>query len=424
MWLYFLSCTPTPEPIPEDPVIGILITPSDLIVPTGSNVQLKATGLTEERNSIDLTNSVAWNVEHYAIASIADGLDKEGLLTAQEAGSTRLYAQYNDIRSPYTQITVTEAELERLSINPNEINLVEGESIQVSATGYFSNGSSGDFTQQVRWITADGSIVQIPEAGKIKGISVGDTSIHAAYDQHESPDIAVEVQAYQENGKPDLVIDDANGYILDGTAYIDVKIKNKGSQSAFEFWVDAWGNRDTSPSEDEIGDDYRYVPYLTPNHYTILSFQFPYSAESGNAWIQIDTNNYVDEIRDSNNDHSLLIQQEQSTIYNDISLDYFDSGANSDGSRSYFVDITNNGTESIPLLFVDLYFDQRDQPVLGTDGDEYVTIEELYPGETKWADFLIYTPCSPCRSWVMVDSLDFIAESDESNNIGGPLSFP
>ena len=33
------------------------------------------------------------------------------------------------------------------------------------------------------------------------------------------------VQAFQENGKPDLIIDDANGYIFAGTAYLDVKVK-------------------------------------------------------------------------------------------------------------------------------------------------------------------------------------------------------
>ena len=161
------------------------------------------------------------------------------------------------------------------------------------------------------------------------------------------------------------------------------------------------------------------IPHLTPNHYTILSFQFSYAEEMEMHGFRsiLQMISKRSGIQTSHSSHTRTRE-----AFYDVSVDYFDSSTNIDGSRSYFVDITNNGTESIPLLFVDLYFDQENQPELGTDGDEYVTIEEIYPGETKWADFLISDPCSPCRSWVMVDSLDFIVESDESNNIGGPLS--
>ena len=42
------------------PVIGILITPDEVIVPVGTDVQLEATGLSEDRNAVELTDAADW----------------------------------------------------------------------------------------------------------------------------------------------------------------------------------------------------------------------------------------------------------------------------------------------------------------------------------------------------------------------------
>lgn len=424
MLLFLLACTPPTKEYTSDELIGLLITPTDLILPVGSQVQLEAIGLTENRETVPLTDSVDWNIEHYAIATISEDLDSEGILDAHSEGTTRVYAQYQDIKSPYSTIIVTASTLERLTIHPNEADLVEGETVSISATGYFSNGSSGNFTQQARWVTGDGSIVKIPSPGELLGISPGETRIHAIYEDLQSESIPVTVQPFYENGKADLIIEEAEGFIYEGVAYFDVRIKNQGNASAVEFWVDAWGERLVAPDPFDIGDYYEKLPYLSPSHYANLSFSFPFSQNSGASWIQIDTSNSVEESRESNNSKQISIETIFNTASADLSIDYFETLLNDDGTRSYFIDVTNNGSETIPYLFVDLYPDQIYAPELGTDGEQYIAIEDLAPGETKWADFIYQGTCSGCMSWCMVDSLNFLEEIDEDNNIGGPLLIP
>ena len=425
MIFFLFACNPTKDTAyEEDPLVGLLVTPNNLILPVGSTVQLEAIGLTENRETRILTDSVEWNIEHYAIGTISDNLDEEGLLQTHSEGSTRLYAQIDDIRSPYVDIIVTEATLERLSIHPNEIDLVEGETTELTATAYFSNGSSGDFTQQVRWVTDDGSIAQIPKPGEIKGIGVGETRIHATYEMTESESIPVEVQPFYENGTPDLIIEEATGFIYDGTAHMEVRIKNQGNASAHNFWVDVWAQRTTEPQEYDVGDDYKDIPYLSPNHYATLSFEFPYGNNIGQSWVHIDTTNAIEESRESNNSIQFEISEVSSNIADDLSIDFFDTILNDDGTRSYFIDVTNNGSESVDYFFVDLYPDQNTSPEIGTDGSQYIAIEDLAPGQTAWADFIYEGTCSGCASWCMVDSLDFIPESNEENNIAGPLNIP
>ena len=424
MLLLLLACNSSSQDSASDELIGLSVTPIDLIVPIGATVQLEAIGLTENRETIALTDSVDWNIEHYAIATISEDLDSKGVLNAHAEGSTRVYAQYGDIKSPYNTIIVTDSTLERLTIHPNEADIVEGETVYISATGYFSNGSSGDFTQQAMWVTADGSIVKISSPGELLGVSPGDTRVHAIFEDLESESIPVTVQPFYENGKADLIIEEADGFIYEDMAYFDVRIKNQGNASAVEFWVDAWGERIVAPDPFDVGDYYEKIPYLSPNHYINLSFSFPFSESSGDSWIQIDTSNSVEESRESNNSKQIFIETIFNTASDDLSIDYFDTLLNDDGTRSYFINVTNNGSETIPYLFIDLYPDQIYPPELGTDGEQYIAIEDLAPGETQWADFIYPSTCSGCISWCMVDSRNFLEETDEDNNIGGPLLIP
>ena len=420
MLFFLLSCSPESFDRDAD-FIALFITPTQLLLPVGSSTQLRAFGLGDNRESIDITESVSWHVEDEGLATISEDLDQEGVLTTQQVGNTRIHVTYNDLASPFLDVIITSAELERLSISPNTIDIVEGDKMPLKATGYFSNGETGDLTQQARWITEDGSILRFPEAGLAQAVSMGETRIHISYENISSDSIPVQVQELVYNGKPDLIIDEASGYILNGVAYYDVKIKNQGSKSAEQFWVDVWGNRSEEPQANDVGDHYILIPYLSPNHYTTVTLEFPYSGSSAQSWIEVDGPDDITESHEYNNTYTLEIV-EDSPNDTDLSITYFETMLNSDGTQSFFVDVHNNGTQNIEYVFVDLYVDQHQAPTVGSDGQHYIALENISPGETKWADFIHDSPCIDCTSWVMVDSLNFIVESDESNNIAGPIS--
>jgi hypothetical protein len=146
--------------------------------------------------------------------------------------------------------------------------------------------------------------------------------------------------------------------------------------------------------------------------------------DSATIWILADTTNDIDESHEFNNDFSTQITEESSSPTEelaDLEITYFQYYMSIDGTVEYYVNITNSGPGDAGYFFVDLFADKSTSPSLNDDGDHYVAIDSLAAGATEWLDITREDGCNFCDSWVMVDGYDFIEESDESNNISGPL---
>jgi hypothetical protein len=303
-----LGCTSGEDPSPpstQAEIIGLLVTPEQIILPVGQEIQLQATGLTGDHEAINLTESVEWMVEYYNIIEVSESLDSEGVLTAQSAGLSRIYAQYNELRSPYVEAIVTEAELEELSVSPSQLVITEGDQMQLEAYGSFSDGESGTLTQQVRWVTENAAIAQFAENGIVEGVSVGTTSISAIYDDTVSSEVNIEVKPYVENGKPDLIVEDLLSQQDDGSVIISTTIVNQGSNGATGFWLDLFIGS-TEPDFNDIGDVFVWIDYLGPNRGIILENEFTIQGTT-TIWALVDTTLLITESHENNNKKSTTI---------------------------------------------------------------------------------------------------------------------
>jgi hypothetical protein len=423
VWLLLAGCRSEEVDTESDEleIAGILLTPEELILPIGQSVQLSAIGLLENHETIDLTDMVEWNVEYYSVLSISEELDEEGTLTAIGEGESRIFAQYGDLRSSYSNATVTAASLERLSVIPDRLDLVEGDLVKLTATAYFSDGQTGDVTQQASWITGDGSVVQIEGDGEVLAIGVGETTVDVGYEGVQSDPVPVDVDPYYENGRPDLLVSSASGAVQSGMAVLDITIKNQGAKGASGFWVDLWIDPEEDPAIGDVGDHYQWVDYLGPNHIGSLLYEFPYSGESFSATALVDTNDDIDESHETNNLHSFATGTDDLQGPADLEVSHFDYYYDSDGTLTYALDITNSGREASGYFFAELYIDLEHAPSLFSNGEHFTAIENLAPSETISLEFYNVPICSGCSSWALLDSYGFVEESDESNNIGGPL---
>jgi cysteine synthase len=80
-------------------IIGIVVTPDDVIVPVGSEVQLEALGLNGDRQTLDLTDAVEWTSSASAIADISNDMSEEGVLRGVSAGTSVIVADFNGLES-------------------------------------------------------------------------------------------------------------------------------------------------------------------------------------------------------------------------------------------------------------------------------------------------------------------------------------
>lgn len=390
-----------------------------MVVPVGGEAQLTATGLLDSRDSMDLTALVNWQAESDSTIKVRGSLDREGELEGLEAGKSTVVARYNGIVSPPATVTVTDASLLRLSVNPTAVVAVTGEKVQLSADAGFSDGSSGDVSSQVRWITGDGDVAQLQSNGVLSAVGAGDTAIHAEWEGVRSEDVPVSVSG-ESSGAPDLVISAMSGTATDGVVNLSVQVENAGSASATEFWVDAWGDPSGTPIVGDIGDEYTLLSYLGPGQSETLSFEL---ISSSSVYVLADTNDDVSESNESNNGASGTLSGGGGGGGGgspDLSVSYFDYISDK-YSVYYFVEVTNSGDVSADSFYVDIFVDEDDAPSIGDDGDYYELIDGLGVGETAFVEALLDTYCHWCWSWVLVDSLDWVVESSESNNIEGPM---
>ena len=82
----------------------------------------------------------------------------------------------------------------------------------------------------------------------------------------------------------------------------------------------------------------------------------------------------------------------------------------------------NQGDQDAGWFYVDLFVDQASSPAPFDDGDEYSSIDGIAAGDSDYADFEVDMVCEGCSSWIMVDGYDAVIESNEANNVEGPLT--
>ncbi len=400
-------------------LVGILVTPESVVVPLGGDTQLTATGLYDDRTSRNITAVVSWSSADSDVATVSEGLDAEGLLSGLSVGETTVIGSMNDIASVSARITVTDAELLGLTVEPGELTLEQGSEVQLQAIAAWSDGSRGDAASQVRWLTADGTVAQIATGGVLNAAGTGQTDIHAEWDTISSPQVPVEVL---QSAKPDLTITEVEGVSGTDEVTITVTVSNQGTAGAAWYWLDIFLDPSGTPGAEDYGDAYGLVEYTGPGETVTGSFSLPASTGTHELAAYVDLVGEVEESNESNNSWTGNITVDDSTNEGpNISVTYFDWVAD-ETSIYYAVDVTNTGAESVAEFYVDLFIDQTQEPALFSDGDNWVTVTGLDAGETAYADFLVETWCAYCSSWVLADSYDTILETDETDNIAGPLT--
>lgn len=177
-----LTATTTVTVLPAT-LVSLTITPGAAICPAGGTVQFSVTGVYSDKTTVDLTSSVTWQAGIGAVASIANSPAQAGLATCLSAGDTPISAQLSGI-SAEAKLSVTAATLTGISINAGSGSVPKGATLEMTAKGTYSDGSSGDVTTQALWGALDGSIATVSNAqnqqGLVQGLNLGQTQITAA----------------------------------------------------------------------------------------------------------------------------------------------------------------------------------------------------------------------------------------------------
>ncbi|MGB9446067.1 MAG: Ig-like domain-containing protein [Candidatus Acidiferrum sp.] len=174
---------------------SIAITAVNGSIAKGTTDQFAATGTYSDATTGNITSQVTWNSASPTVATIAAG----GLATGAGVGSSNITASMNGITNGITSNTyslaVTAAVLRSISITAVNGSIAKGTTDQFTATGTYSDATTGNITSQVTWNSASPTIATIAAGGLATGAGVGSSNITASMNSTTSNTYSLSVTA-------------------------------------------------------------------------------------------------------------------------------------------------------------------------------------------------------------------------------------
>jgi Bacterial Ig-like domain (group 2) len=162
---------------------SIALTPPNSSLAAGLTMQYTATGRYSDQSTQDLTTSVTWASSASSVATVSNTEGSQGLATGVAIGSSTISASYQSLTGS-TGLSVLPPVLQSIAVTPADASLPMGLTLQYTATGTYSDGSTQDLSGAASWSSSDASanIASTPgSAGLATGVAVGSTTISAAY---------------------------------------------------------------------------------------------------------------------------------------------------------------------------------------------------------------------------------------------------
>jgi Bacterial Ig-like domain (group 2) len=153
---------------------SIVVAPSNPTIPAGLNQQFSAIGVLSDNSTQDLTSVATWASTNTAVATIATG----GLAASHTQGSSTISATYLGITGS-TLLTVGPPLLLSIAVTPVNPTIPQGSTLQLTATGSYTDLSKKNLTNLVAWTSSKPAVVPVNNAGLISGNAVGFSTISA-----------------------------------------------------------------------------------------------------------------------------------------------------------------------------------------------------------------------------------------------------
>ncbi|MSP61565.1 MAG: hypothetical protein EXR72_14745 [Myxococcales bacterium] len=150
---------------------AITITPTTPAAAKGTTVPFKATGTYSDKSSQDVTASATWSSSSLVVATVSNAMGSQGLATTIAQGQTMISAAIGNVTGA-TTLTVSDAMLTAIAVDPTNPILAKGSSVQFTATGSYSDKSTQDLTSAVTWASADKAVATVSSAMGSRGLAL------------------------------------------------------------------------------------------------------------------------------------------------------------------------------------------------------------------------------------------------------------
>jgi len=164
-------------------LVSITVAPDGLSIQTGSAQQYTATGHYSDFSIKEITAQVVWSSTAAAVASVSNDEGTKGRALALTAGATSIVATSGEI-SGAAGLTVTAPPvvvptvfLVSIKVTPENPWVGFGKTIQFTATGTYSDGSTRVITEECIWTSSKEDIATISNTPGSRGLATTDHKV-------------------------------------------------------------------------------------------------------------------------------------------------------------------------------------------------------------------------------------------------------
>lgn len=161
--------------VTEATLTSLRFDPVRATIAAGTTGLFRLQGTFSDGSSQDLTADATLTVKDSAIARLTT---PKGTAVALAPGQTVINASLAG-QSAQAELTVTAATLSRIDVTPRPASLAKGTTVQFTATGVFSDGTSQNLTTGVVWSALAPATLAITPQGLAQGVAQGSTSVQA-----------------------------------------------------------------------------------------------------------------------------------------------------------------------------------------------------------------------------------------------------
>ncbi len=151
--------------------LGVMDTSGQSIWPSGSAVQV----LPPSTTSYSIPAGSLTAGSRYVIVGLNDVVS----IPDADPNSAFVIGGYNYV--PITVINTPIATLLSIAVTPGNPTVTNGKSLQLTATGSYSDGSTQDLTTQATWQSSDSAKVTVSASGVVTGLSGGSSIVTATF---------------------------------------------------------------------------------------------------------------------------------------------------------------------------------------------------------------------------------------------------
>ena len=138
----------------------IVISPDNQTIEEQTRLTYTAQGIYSNGRTEDISTEVMWSVRDSRIATISNIENAEGVLLAQDDGSTLVRASLDGITGE-ANLTVTAPSLSGIQITPMNPTLNIGDFSGLAATAVYSNGTTRNISRDAQWNSSDSMVVEV-----------------------------------------------------------------------------------------------------------------------------------------------------------------------------------------------------------------------------------------------------------------------